>query len=139
MDHWHCQHCGAEQVTAPLSVARTKLAKSRHKLASHVFCNMTLFFIYFFGSTFQDFFFLSSPTPCILVPNPLTSEASANKNGSTKLGQRHETRNLLQSMFFVALRGGSSHCRAYFMMKCLSSSCSRSVVSLSCVSCAQAC
>lgn len=59
MDHWHCQRCGAEQVTAPLSVARTKLAKSRHKLASHIFSNMTLFFIYFFDPLFRIF----SPSP----------------------------------------------------------------------------
>lgn len=61
MDHWHCQRCGAEQVTAPLSVARTKLARSRHKLASHIFGNMTLFFIYFFDPLFRIFFL----SPCV--------------------------------------------------------------------------
>lgn len=60
MDHWHCQRCGAEQVTAPLSAARTKLAKSRHKLASHIFSNVTLFFIYFF---FYPLFRIPPPTP----------------------------------------------------------------------------
>lgn len=78
MDHWHCQRCGAEQVTAPLSVARTKLAKSRHKLASHIFSNMTLFFIYFFDPLFRIF----SPPPlvCVLVPNPFKSQTSRNEN-----------------------------------------------------------
>lgn len=61
MDHWHCQRCGAEQVTAPLSAARTKLAKSRHKLASHIFSNVTLFFIYFFF--FIHFSGFHSPPP----------------------------------------------------------------------------
>lgn len=65
MDHWHCQRCGAEQVTAPLSVARTKLAKSRHKLASHIFSNMTLFFIYFFDPLFRIPPPPFVPSPCV--------------------------------------------------------------------------
>lgn len=101
MDHWHCQRCGAEQVTAPLSVARTKLAKSRHKLASHIFSNMTLFFIYFFDPLFRIFSPpLSPPLACILVLNPFTSEAGGgkkkNKNevqswGGKKKSRRRET------------------------------------------------
>lgn len=45
---WITGSGGAEQVTAQRSVARTELAKSRRKLASHIFINVTLFFIYFF-------------------------------------------------------------------------------------------
>jgi len=74
---WITGSGGAEQVTAQRSVARTELAKSRRKLASHIFINVTLFFIYFFWSTFQDLFG-SPPSPppsplvCILEPNPFT-------------------------------------------------------------------
>lgn len=101
MDHWHCQRCGAEQVTAPLSAAGTKLAKSRHKLASQIFSNVTLFFIYFFLIHFSGFHHgaeappphrrptTTKPLPlvCILEPNPFTSEAG----GEEKKGNRSES------------------------------------------------
>lgn len=85
MDHWHRQRRGAEQVTAPLSVARTKLAKSRHKLASHIFSNVTLFFIYFPDPLLRIFSPHRPPFPprAVLVPNPLTSERKAGIRGET--------------------------------------------------------
>lgn len=113
MDHWHCQRCGAEQVTAPLSVARTKLAKSRHKLASHIFSNMTLFFIYFL--IHFSGFFPPPPLVCVLVPNPFKSQASKNENiccqnKNTKLEKKNgptRRKNLMCSLFKVVIQAYS--------------------------------
>lgn len=86
MDHCHCQRCGAEQVTAPLSVARTKLAKSRYKLASHIFSNVTLFFIYFFDPFFWIFPPSCLPLVCITLPNPFTSQTGGKISSKLQTG-----------------------------------------------------
>ena len=103
--------CGAEQVTAPLSVARTKLAKSRHKLASHIFCNMTLFCIYFFDPLFRIF---HPPLVFVLVPNPFTSEAGKNSETGIKIQcKKKMIPDTKSRTFFVQI----SHSRLFYVSK----------------------